>query len=147
MDADPSILHKYPSYYEQMVVTYNDSERSVFKSKSKSKSKSKNKKNKSKSRAKPRSVPPKQIPIALGEEISLVLYTKPTCPYCVRVYSFLESVGKTIPTKNIENREARDELVAVGGKQQVPCLVINGVALYESNDIIQWISEHSDLIF
>jgi len=30
------------------------------------------------------------------------------------------------------------ELIKIGGRSQVPCLVIDGRALYESNDIIQW---------
>ena len=33
----------------------------------------------------------------------------------------------------------RDELIAIGGKGQVPCLVIDGQPLYESDDIIQYL--------
>lgn len=38
-----------------------------------------------------------------------------------------------------ENRQA---LLDVGGKTQVPCLVIDGKPLYESNDIIEWLKEN-----
>ena len=31
-----------------------------------------------------------------------------------------------------------EELIKIGGKPQVPCLVIDGKALYESLDIIEW---------
>ena len=30
-------------------------------------------------------------------------------------------------------------LVSVGGKQQVPCLFIDGAPLYESGDIVEWL--------
>ncbi len=36
----------------------------------------------------------------------------------------------------------RQALLDVGGKTQVPCLVIDGKALYESNDIIEWLKEN-----
>ena len=38
----------------------------------------------------------------------------------------------------IENPAFRDELLKVGGKTQVPCLINNGKAIYESMDIIRW---------
>ncbi len=34
---------------------------------------------------------------------------------------------------------ARAELAKIGGKTQVPCLVIDGKPLYESLDIIEWL--------
>ena len=41
--------------------------------------------------------------------------------------------------KNVlEQPEFRDELIGIGGRQTVPCLVVDGEALYESRDIIQW---------
>ncbi|CRH79405.1 hypothetical protein HMPREF3190_01476 [Umbribacter vaginalis] len=41
--------------------------------------------------------------------------------------------------KNIStDRSAFEELVQVGGKSQVPCLVHGGKALYESQDIIEY---------
>lgn len=41
-----------------------------------------------------------------------------------------------------EDDQARQELVKIGGKQQVPCLIIDGKALYESDDIIAWLDEN-----
>jgi glutaredoxin len=38
--------------------------------------------------------------------------------------------------------DIRRELQSIGGKTQVPCLVIDGQALYESDDIIQWLKDH-----
>ena len=69
----------------------------------------------------------------------LTLYYKPTCPYCIKVLHFLEQNDISVPLKNInENSQNRQELLNIGGKIQVPCLVINDEALYESDDIIQW---------
>lgn len=83
---------------------------------------------------------PKQKP-------SLVLYYRPTCPYCKNVLRFLNSVKKTVPLKNIgTDSRAKDELIKNGGKKQVPCLFIDGKPLYESKDIINYLANHvSDL--
>ena len=37
---------------------------------------------------------------------------------------------------------ARQELIAAGGKGQVPALMIDGKILYESKAIIRWVQEH-----
>lgn len=72
----------------------------------------------------------------------IVLYVNPKCPYCQKVTNYLKEQGRTIPTKNTQDPMVREELIRVGGKSQVPCLVIDGTALYESNDIIQWLKNH-----
>lgn len=71
---------------------------------------------------------------------NLVLYMRPTCPYCVRVLRFMEERGLVVPTRDIgADPNAREELVRVGGKSQVPCLFIDGKPLYESMDIISYL--------
>ena len=78
----------------------------------------------------------------------LLLYYKPTCPFCRRVLDHLESLGNSIQLKNIsEDPKVREELLHLGGKVQVPCLFIDGKPLYESGDIIEWISENEESIF
>ncbi|MDE2214533.1 MAG: glutathione S-transferase N-terminal domain-containing protein [Candidatus Omnitrophica bacterium] len=73
----------------------------------------------------------------------LTLYHFMACPYCQRVRDFLNKEGIVVPMKDIrENPAWRDELVAIGGKPQVPCLVIDGKALYESLDIIEWVKKN-----
>lgn len=37
--------------------------------------------------------------------------------------------------------KARDELIGIGGKSQVPCLAADGIAIYESDDIIDWLTD------
>lgn len=70
----------------------------------------------------------------------LELFMKPTCPYCIKVMSFMEENGITVPLRNIEaDEDAAKTLVTVGGKRQVPCLFIDGQPLYESDDIIAWL--------
>lgn len=73
----------------------------------------------------------------------LALYYRPTCPFCIRVLDFMDRQGVTIPLIDISrDRDAAATLIEVGGKQQVPCLFIDGEPLYESSDIISWIDEH-----
>ena len=38
---------------------------------------------------------------------------------------------------------AREALIEIGGKGQVPCLIIDGKALYESADIVRWLEENA----
>ena len=74
---------------------------------------------------------------------NLMLYITPTCPFCRKVLSFMESKSLDVPSRDISaNPDYRDALVALGGKAQVPCLVIDGKALYESDDIIQWMKNN-----
>jgi glutaredoxin 3 len=73
----------------------------------------------------------------------LLLYYRRSCPFCVRVLNHLNSCSATIPMKELaQEPETRQDLIAFGGKAQVPCLAINGEALYESDAIIKWISAH-----
>jgi glutaredoxin 3 len=73
---------------------------------------------------------------------NLVLYINPNCPYCKKVTNYLQSQNRTLPIKNTQDRAIRNELIAIGGKGQVPCLIINGKALYESDAIIEWLKNH-----
>ena len=45
--------------------------------------------------------------------------------------------------KNVNgDDDAKRELMEVGGHLVVPCLFVNGEALYDANAIIKWLSEH-----
>ena len=77
--------------------------------------------------------------------MELTLYFFQGCPYCARVRTFLSSENINVPMKDIHQTPAfRDELIKIGGKAQVPCLVIDGKALYESSDIIAWLKENKN---
>ncbi|ACU94926.1 glutaredoxin-like protein [Cryptobacterium curtum DSM 15641] len=70
---------------------------------------------------------------------SLLLYVLPGCPFCARVDRFLDDQGIKIEHRSVREPENADELKAIGGKVQSPCLVIDGKALYESKDIIEFL--------
>jgi len=55
----------------------------------------------------------------------------------------LKRVVFSVPLKNVsEAPEIQQELITIAGKTQVPCLVINGKPLHESDDIIKWLKEN-----
>ncbi len=76
--------------------------------------------------------------------MELFLYYKKGCPYCEKVFKYLDKLKIDLPLKDMEDGEIRNELISIGGKAQVPCLVIDGSAMYESDDIIEWLSENID---
>ncbi len=43
---------------------------------------------------------------------------------------------------NTQEEKNRNALIEVGGSPQVPCLFIDGRAMYESSDIIEWLKEN-----
>lgn len=75
--------------------------------------------------------------------MTLTLYHFQGCPYCARVRDFLSKKNIKVPMKDIRaNPSFHDELLKIGGKAQVPCLTIDGKALYESTDIIEWFKKN-----
>lgn len=68
----------------------------------------------------------------------IILYHSIQCPYCVKVRNYLDKRGIAVVMKDRDESGNREELISIGGKAQVPCLIIDGKALYESNDIISW---------
>ena len=75
--------------------------------------------------------------------MNLVLYYHPFCPYCQRVLRVLEQLKAPLELKNIQESSASlEELKRLTGKTQVPCLVIDGKPLLESEDIVRWLEEH-----
>ncbi len=88
---------------------------------------------------------PSRSPSHYNEKLELTLFYKPWCPYCQKVLKYLEKIHKTVPLKNIDHDpEGKAYLVKIGGKSQVPCLMINQQALYESDRIIEWLDKHQD---
>lgn len=77
----------------------------------------------------------------------LKLYYKPTCPFCQKVLEVADELGVTFDLNDISDDDAlAEELIARGGKRQVPYLVdeARGVEMYESDDIIAYITEHGE---
>lgn len=70
----------------------------------------------------------------------LQLYYRPTCPYCQKVLRHMQAYNIELPLHDISSSEEdRTYLLEHGGRQQVPCLFIDGEALYESDDIIDYL--------
>ena len=71
----------------------------------------------------------------------LILYGRPSCPYCARVNRVIEELGleeKIIRRRTTYGYQWRTDLQNKTGRTQVPCLFINGEAMFESLDIIDW---------
>jgi glutaredoxin 3 len=76
--------------------------------------------------------------------MKLELYKKETCRFCHKVMGYIDECGRTdVEYKDvISDPENMKTLVEKGGMRQVPCLFIDGSPMYESGDIIEWLSEH-----
>jgi len=74
------------------------------------------------------------------QERELVLYGRRSCPYCVRVYRELERLELTVELRDTSGGSShRQVLIQQTGRSQVPCLFIDGEALFESADIVAWL--------
>ena len=77
-----------------------------------------------------------------GDAIDLELFTKDDCPYCQRVYRALARLDVRPRMRDIRRDDgALADLVRIGGKKQVPCMMIDGKPLYESDDIVRILDE------
>lgn len=76
--------------------------------------------------------------------MKLELFMFDTCPFCRCVLNYIDESGRTdVELHNIHKNEAdRQRLIEVGGVEQVPCLFVDGVPMYESLDIIDWLKAH-----
>lgn len=67
------------------------------------------------------------------------LFVRSGCPYCRKVQDYMKKENIELPIRDISiDAAVREKLIQEGGKQQVPCLFIDGKALYESDDIIAY---------
>ena len=74
----------------------------------------------------------------------LTLYRQSTCPFCRKVLDTAEELGIALEKKDISDPAIAAELVAKGGKKQVPFLIDSGtgVGIYESMDIVAYLRAH-----
>lgn len=71
-----------------------------------------------------------------------VLYYKKSCPYCQKVLNYMEANKINMDKRDTLQPGNQNDLVRIGGKKQVPCLVVNSKPLYESDDIIAYLKEN-----
>lgn len=76
--------------------------------------------------------------------MKLELYYKVECPYCQKVLNYMMDNCQIKDVKLVDIKEGNnnEDLINRGGKDQVPCLFIDGKALYESYDIIKYFKEN-----
>ncbi len=76
--------------------------------------------------------------------MKLELYYKAECPYCQKVLNYMmdNCQIKDVQFVDIKEGNNNEDLIKRGGKDQVPCLFIDGKALYESDDIIKYFKEN-----
>ena len=77
--------------------------------------------------------------------MKLELYHFESCPYCLKVRKFIDVNGLKNQVQyfdTLKDEEANKRLVAMNGDDQVPCLVIDGKPLLESDDIIAFLAKH-----
>ena len=68
------------------------------------------------------------------------LYILETCPYCSKVMNYFDENSIKYNKKNIDDKENREQLIKLGGYEQVPFLydTEKNKGLYESDDIIKY---------
>ena len=74
----------------------------------------------------------------------ITLYVKTGCPFCAKVLRKIEELGIEHQEKNIADAGVVEELIARGGKRQVPYLVDDEIEMYESDAIITHLESKID---
>lgn len=76
----------------------------------------------------------------------LELYQSEGCPYCAKVRETLSELGVSYIAHNPRaNQERMDELLDLGGQDQIPFLVVRNEqgdvveSMYESDDIVDYL--------
>ena len=73
-------------------------------------------------------------------EVKLELMYREHCPYCKKVFSHFLDLKKHVRLRELsQDEDALIKLKKLGGKTQVPCLMIDDELLYESDLIIKWL--------
>lgn len=75
----------------------------------------------------------------------LELFKYDTCPFCVRVMHHISQLNVKVEMKDIMMDAANlQRLVNDTGRRTVPCLYIDNEPMFESSDIMAWLTENSD---
>jgi glutaredoxin 3 len=74
--------------------------------------------------------------------MKLELYQFESCPYCRKVKTYIDKAGigsKITTYDTLKDSAAEARLNKMNGDDQVPCLVVDGKPMLESDDIIDWL--------
>jgi glutaredoxin len=77
--------------------------------------------------------------------MKLELYHFESCPYCGKVRRYIEENGLKSKIEYhdiLKDKSAHDRLMKLNDDEQVPCLVVDGKPILESDDIITWLKEN-----
>ena len=81
---------------------------------------------------------------------SYSLYQYYTCPFCVKVRRFLKKESINVELIDAKNEFFKKDLIQNGGMLKVPCLRVESKKqvkwIYESNDIIDFISKETKIL-
>lgn len=69
----------------------------------------------------------------------ITLYVKTGCPYCAKALAALATHNVPYEEKNIADDAVAEELIARGGKRQVPYMVDGETEMYESDAIVTYV--------
>ena len=77
--------------------------------------------------------------------MNVELFYRETCPYSSKVREFIRDAGllSKIEQHDVEeDAESLDELMELNDDDQVPCLVVDGEPILESEAIVDWLAEY-----
>lgn len=75
--------------------------------------------------------------------MDLKLYYTESCAYCGVVMDFIEENDLDVELVDATyDMKSKQDIIKKGGKMQVPMLLINDKAMYESKDIINWLDKN-----
>jgi hypothetical protein len=86
------------------------------------------------------------IALPAGLARNEVLYVKSSCGFSRKVLLARDNLrlGDVLPVRNVsDDPAAREELVRVAGKDQAPCLVLDGEVVSESDAIVRHLVAHT----
>lgn len=75
----------------------------------------------------------------------MTLYYFEACPFCQNVLNIIDELhlsDQITFRDTVQNPEHRDTLIQLNGSSQVPCLVVDGKPMLESDDIIAYLKEN-----
>ncbi len=71
------------------------------------------------------------------------VYYSDYCPHCTGIIDYVKNNNLDVELVNCSSDlKAQKEIMDLGGKMQVPMMTIDGKAMYESKDILEWIKEN-----
>jgi len=77
--------------------------------------------------------------------MKIELYHFESCPYCGKVRRYIDGIGAKSQIEYfdiLKDKGAHDRLMKINDDEQVPCLVVDGKPILESDDIIAWLKDN-----